>query len=213
MSGRAVRLEAKDLDSVCARLGDGEVLLLPTDTVHGLCCDPTNQEAIDRLLAIKGRGRDVPMAVLVSGWVQAKVLAVADSRLEAMDRLAWPATLTVVAARLPTSRLGLGLGVDTVGLRRPGASLIADVVRRFGPVCATSANRHGHAPQTRLSDVLEELRGAGPVGIDAYVAAEAGATLASTVVKIHDDGWELLRAGATGESVIETLLGPGPRPD
>jgi len=213
MSDRAIRLEAKDLSSVCARLGEGEVLLLPTDTVYGLCCDPTNQVAIDRLLAIKGRGRDVPMAVLVSGLLQARTLAVADGRLEAMDRPAWPATLTVVVARLSTSRLGLGLGADTVGLRRPGPGLIADVVQRFGPVCATSANRHGHAPQTCLADVLEDLQGGGSPGIDAYVAGETGGTCASSVVKIHDDGWTLLRAGATGMTAIEALLGPSAQPD
>lgn len=213
MTTPAVRLEITDLDSVCDRLSNGGVLLLPTDTVYGLCCDPTNQSAIDRLLVIKGRGRDVPMAVLVSGWTQAKTLAAADKRLEAMDNPTWPATLTVVAPRLSTSHLCLGLGVDTVGIRRPGAGLIADVVRQFGPVCATSANRHGHAPRHSVSGVLEDLPPVGPVGIEAYVDAETGQTLASSVVRIHDSGWTVLRAGATGNNVIESLLGPGHLPD
>jgi len=208
MSNQSVCLESTDVDSICGRLGSGEVLLLPTDTVYGLCCDPQNQAAIDRVLAIKGRGPDVPMAVLVSGWNQARFLAAPDARLEAMDNPDWPSTLTVVVPRLDTSLLGIGLGEDTVGLRRPRVGLIADVVRRFGPLCATSANRHGQAPRHSVSGVLEDLFADGSVNIDAYVDGQTGDTVASTVVEVHERGWTVLRTGETDPDVIETLMGP-----
>ena len=49
----------------------GGLLVLPTDTLYGVGCDPFNASAVQALFAAKGRGRDLPLPVLVHNWRQA----------------------------------------------------------------------------------------------------------------------------------------------
>ena len=66
MTNGPVLLGAGDVAAIVAAVEAGGVVMLPTDTVYGLCCDPRNAAAVDRIYEIKGRRGDVPLATLVS---------------------------------------------------------------------------------------------------------------------------------------------------
>src|ERR1700710_522923 len=46
----------------------GQLVVLPTDTVYGIGADAFDSEAVADLLAAKGRGRDMPVPVLIGSW-------------------------------------------------------------------------------------------------------------------------------------------------
>lgn len=201
-------LPRADINAICARLGSGEVLLLPTDTVYGLCCDPRNQSAVDRVFRIKGRDRDVPLAVLVSGRQQVDQLLAPDSRLDAMDDGSWPSTLTAVMARRPGVVLASGLGGSKVGIRRPSGGLITAVVESFGPVASTSANKHGHRAGVDVASIVRNLQNAErSIDVDAFVDGGTCNAQVSTVVDVLDRGWVMLRPGALGAAGVADILG------
>ena len=205
------RLPPDDVDGICARMDRGEVLLLPTDTVYGLCCDPRSQQAVDRIFRIKSRDRNVPLAILVSGRVQAEQLVMADPRLEAMDDGSWPSTLTAVMTGRPAAMLAAGMGGTKVGIRRPEGGLIHAVIEAFGPLASTSANRHGQPVGTEVEPILDGLLGDladESVGIDALVDGGIRDAPVSTVVDVVEGGWLILRPGALDAANVALILGP-----
>src|SRR5438105_13661156 len=87
----------------------GELVVLPTDTVYGLGCDAFRSAAVAALLAAKGRGRDMPVPVLVGS---ARTLGGLTSGLtpdgELLVEAFWPGALTVVVREAPSLVWDLG---------------------------------------------------------------------------------------------------------
>jgi L-threonylcarbamoyladenylate synthase len=135
-------------------LRSGGVVLLPTDTVYGVAVDPTFPGATQRLFDLKGRGRDVPIAVLVADAEQAWSIAkspVANHARSLADKH-WPGALTIIVERDPAWPADLGDDARTVGVRCPDAPLVRDLCRAVGPLATSSANRHGDPTPTTAEE-------------------------------------------------------------
>lgn len=191
-----------DIDGICHVLERGDPIALPTDTVYGLCALPGVPGAVDRLFELKGRGSEAPVAVLCHSAESA--LELADHVTDAQRSVAagcWPGSLTLVLKRRSDLDWPLGEPVDTIGVRVPASELVGALSRRLGPIAATSANRHGHEPETTLAGVREQL------GLD--LPAVDGGTLgavASTVLDTTGPRWRIMRTGALS---IGDLLAAG----
>ena len=125
-------------------LAAGGLVVLPTDTVYGLAARAADPIATKRLFECKGRGADVPVAVLCASAEQALDLA-ADVP-EAARRLAeehWPGALTLVLPRRPDLDWALGEPLVTIGVRCPDHDLVRAFAAVVGPLATTSANRPG----------------------------------------------------------------------
>ena len=198
-------VSAADPDEALSRLvvalsADG-VVVLPTDTVYGLAALPTSRPAIDALFALKGRGHDVPLAMLCADLDQ--VLGVVDPALAvAVSALAerwWPGPLTLVLPRRSGVKLHLGEPSDTVGVRVPDHDLVRAVARAMGPIAATSANRHGYPTPSTAERAAVML---GP-GVALVVDGGNLEARSSTVVDGTGDPWRVLRDGpVAGADVI-----------
>ena len=179
-------------------IGAGRPVVLPTDTVYGLCASPLAPESLSRL---KGRGADQPIALLASD-VDILVQLVPELPSELLHRLL-PGRLTLILPN-PERRFPLlaGSRPDTIGVRVPelrGAAL--RIVTRVGAVGATSANVHGGPDPRRLAEVPEEIR-------EAAVLVDGGGLpgIASTVVDLTGDEAKILREGAVpAAEVLERL--------
>ena len=109
----------------------GELVVLPTDTVYGIGADAFSPAAVSRLLAAKGRGRDMPPPVLV-GTVRAAAALVEDlgpygQRL--IDEF-WPGGLTIVCRAARTLSWDLGDTKGTVAIRMPEDPVALDLLPR-----------------------------------------------------------------------------------
>jgi len=169
-------------------LARAAVVALPTETFYGLAVDPLDAAAVARVFALKGRGEDKALPVVVADLEQAAALAVIDApRRTALARV-WPAPLTVV---LPARR-GTG-GAATIALRVPGHELLRSLLARVGALTATSANRSGQPPCADPGSVLAAL------GADVAVLLDGGATpggAPSTLIDWTAATPRLLRQGA-----------------
>lgn len=169
----------------------GAVVLVPTDTVYGLAVLPTHPGATQRLFDLKGRGRDVPIAVLVADEEQA-VSLVADpvpERARALMARYWPGGLTVVVERRPSWPGDIG-DASSIGVRCPDLDALRELCRRVGPLATTSANRHGEPTPVTAAAAAGSFPG---------VAMVDGGTLdgtPSTVVDCRVEPPQILRAGA-----------------
>ena len=160
-------------DAVAA-LRAGRAVILPTDTVYGLCALPEH-EAV--LYELKGRDRSKPVALLAAN-VDALLVAVSGLDRSVLERyLPGPYTLVF----------------ETVGVRVPDLPPpAAEVIREVGVVAATSANLSGGPDPGRVEDVPEEIRAACGAIVD--VGELPG--IPSTVVDLTGPGPRVLRQGA-----------------
>jgi L-threonylcarbamoyladenylate synthase len=172
----------------------GDLIVLPTDTVYGLGADAFSPGAVTTLLAAKGRGRDMPPPVLV-GTVRAGVALIDDLGPYGKDLIDefWPGGLTLVCHATPTLHWDLGDTRGTVAVRMPLHPVALDLLRETGPLAVSSANRTGWPAATTADDASEQLGEEIAVYLD---GGECAGPVPSTIVDLTGGLPRLLRTGA-----------------
>lgn len=161
-------------EQAVAALRAGRAVILPTDTVYGLCALPAHE---DVLFDLKGRDRSKPVALLAAD-VESLVAAVPGLDRSVLERYL-PGPFTLV--------------FGDIGVRVPSLPpSAAAVVREVGVVAATSANLAGGPDPRRVEEVPEEIRAA----CGAIVDAGELPGLPSTVLDLTGDEPRVLRQGA-----------------
>ena len=88
------------IEDAAGAVRSGEVIGVPTDTLYGLAADPFDQNALERIFAIKGRPGVKPLAVLVADLDQAQQIAAFSDRALDLAEEHWPGALTLVLPKL-----------------------------------------------------------------------------------------------------------------
>jgi len=180
------------LASALDALRSGLVVGMPTDTVYGIAADPLRAAAVERLFAIKGRPPDKPIPILVADAAQARRIGVLEARAAAAVDRYWPGALTVVVRRIDGLPDWIGdPGADTVGLRAPDHPVALALLRAFGPLAVTSANRSGE-PAAPDDTAARAALGAAAA---TYLPGAGSGGGSSTVVDLTGPESRVLRSG------------------
>ena len=185
----------QSVDSAVAALRSGQTVILPTDTVYGLCVDAYHEAPIRRLLRQKKRPIEIPVA-LVASHLDVLLDAVPELRGRAavMARALLPGPYTLVLPN-PARRYRwlTGTRPETIGVRVPDLPSEAKaVLDAFGAVAMTSANVHGGPDPARVEDIPEPILHAAAAVVD---SGELPGT-PSTVIDLTGTEPEVLREGA-----------------
>jgi L-threonylcarbamoyladenylate synthase len=174
----------------------GDLVVLPTDTVYGVGADAFSPAAVSALLSAKGRGRDMPVPVLVGSWRTLDGLVTGVPKVvEDMVQAFWPGPLTIIVRHAPTLAWDLGESRGTVAVRMPLHPVALDLLTETGPMAVSSANRSGHPPATTAEQARAQLGDTVAVYLDGGPCAEP---VASTIVDATGEGVVLRRLGALG---------------
>jgi L-threonylcarbamoyladenylate synthase len=150
------------IDAAVAALREGHPVVLPTDTVYGLCAQPSEAAAAE-VARLKGREARQPIALL-AGTVEV-LLELVPELPERLLRGLLPGGYTLILPN-PAHRFAWPAG-ETIGVRVPRLPAeTASILDAAGPVLATSANVHGGPDPRRLEDVPEQIREACGAVID-----------------------------------------------
>jgi L-threonylcarbamoyladenylate synthase len=183
----------------------GRLVVMPTDTVYGIGADAFDGAAVSALLAAKGRGRDMPVGVLVGSWhtIEGLVFAMPDGARE-LIRAFWPGALSLVVTQAPSLQWDLGDARGTVMLRMPLHPVAIEVLREVGPMAVSSANVSGQPPAVDADEARRQLGDAVEVYLDAGPAAQQAA---STIVDLTGTSPRILRPGPVTADRIAEVLG------
>ncbi|CAK0749857.1 threonylcarbamoyl-AMP synthase [Gammaproteobacteria bacterium] len=128
---------------------NGGILAYPTEAVYGLGCNPLDDEAVKRLLAIKGRPESKGLLLIAADYGQVAPY-VAPIRGDVLERClaTWPGPVTwVLPARCGITPPWLRGAHDTIAVRVTAHPLAAALCHTVGhPLVSTSANRSGARP-------------------------------------------------------------------
>ncbi|GAB6901574.1 L-threonylcarbamoyladenylate synthase [Kineosporia succinea] len=195
-------------------VAEGDLVVLPTDTVYGIGCDAFDAEAVSALLAAKGRGRAMPPPVLVPHVRTLDGIAAGITPdIRALAEAFWPGALTIITRAQPTLRWDLGETNGTVALRMPLHPVALELLERTGPMAVSSANLTGHAAALTCAQAQEMLGDSVAVYLD---GGDAELGVASTIVDCTSTPPRVVRQGAVTledlRSVVPSLLGLGEEP-
>ena len=139
------------------KLREGELAAFPTETVYGLGADATNDSAVAKIFAIKGRPEFNPLITHVRSIEEAQHYGVFSKNALAIAKRFWPGPLTLILNRkrdCPISWLTTA-GLSTVALRVSDHPIANELIKLTGrPIAAPSANKSGRISPTRAEDVI-----------------------------------------------------------
>ena len=194
-------------------LAEGKLVAFPTETVYGIAASALDAQAVERLLAAKGRRAAHPITLAIRGADEVLDYVPDLSPLgRRLARRCWPGPVTLVAedhhkdSLLTQLPLGVRAAVvpnGTVGLRVPAHPLILDVLRMLtGPLTLTSANRTDHPEAVTAEEVVAEM------GDDIDLVLDAGKSRfgqPSSVIRITDSSYQILREGVVTQQHLKRL--------
>ena len=186
----------ENIKAAADALLSGKIVAFPTETVYGLGVCSDGSAAIDNLYRVKQRSRDKKLSIMIAKSEEVtKYVKQIPLIAEKLISSFWPGPLTIILELDDKS---------TVGLRNPDNRVIRDLINAVEiPIASTSANISGMAPAidaqqvvTNFSDKIDIVLDGGP--------AEAGSP--STIVKISDDTFEIIRHGVIGKERLNRCL-------
>jgi len=186
-------------------LAGGGVIAYPTETFYGLGADATNEKAIEKIFAVKGRNFKNPVSLIIGQTddIYPLVQDVPETAKKLMAAF-WPGALTIVFLAANNVSPLLTAGSGKIGLRvssHPGAQGIVQKLKR--PLTATSANLTGAPECTRASEVAEQLGDK----IDAIIdLGNTPGTKGSTIIDVTCTPPVILREGAISRKTIERYI-------
>jgi len=191
--------------SAVSAVKDGRLVVLPTDTVYGVGADAFDPAAVTALLAAKGRGRDMPVPVLVGSWqtIDGLAFAVPQAARELIHAF-WPGALSIVVQQAPSLQWDLGEGRGKVMVRMPLHPVAIELLREVGPMAVSSANISGRPPAITADDARRQLGELVGVYLDAGPSQQQAA---STIIDLTGPTPHILREGPVGADEIATVLG------
>jgi L-threonylcarbamoyladenylate synthase len=197
-------ISANDISKAASLLLEGGLVAFPTETVYGLGADATQDHAVARIYAAKGRPQFNPLIAHVEDIEAAFELGEFSADALKVAARFWPGPLTLVVPRRADCAVSLlaSAGLPSLALRVPAHPIALELIRAVGrPVVAPSANPSGRISPTTAEHVrsglkLDMILDGGPcaVGVE------------STVVSFLAGAVTLLRPGGLARDAIEDAL-------
>lgn len=148
-----------DIEQTIKTLASGEVILYPTDTIWGLGCDATNEEAVDKIYKIKQRFFSKSLIVLVDNLKTLKnhVENMPHKATEIISLQTKPTTIIYQNAKNLAKNAIAEDG--SIAIRMPHDAFCKELIHQFGkPIISTSANISGEVSPQNFSEISEEIK-------------------------------------------------------
>ncbi len=197
LSTELVRLPG-DLSRAISRaielLGRGEIAVVPTETIYGLCCRADKASSVAKLFAVKGRDLAKVSAVFVASPADIERYAFIEhaAARSVIDKLL-PGPLTVILRSRIKAMPGVVGADDLIGFRVSSDPFVTQICRNVGaPLIATSANKSGGPDCRTEQEIIEAFEGAVPLIV---LHGDLTAATPSTVVDLSREQPRLVRQG------------------
>ena len=202
-----------EIKSAAKALKDGHLVSFPTETVYGLGADATNEIAVGKIYAAKGRPKNHPVIVHISSANQLDNWASEIPEYAVMLGSAyWPGPMTLILKRSSQALDFITGGQECVGLRVPNQQVALSLIREFEKlggfgIAAPSANRFGSVSPTTAQAVEEELGGF--LGDEDLILDDGQCEIGveSSIIDCTQVNPVVLRPGAISKEMIEEVTG------
>lgn len=207
MNTRILQPTSANILRCATRLGSGELVAFPTETVYALGAVATDEAAVKKVYEVKGRQPDKPLIVAVAKKSDISGIAknVPEKAKMLIDKF-MPGALTLVLDKADCVPDAVTAGGSSVAVRIPDNPIALKLIAFTGkPVVVPSANTSDKPSPTLASHVLDDLDGKIEYILDGG-ASEIG--IESTIIDMRIDPPVVLRGGGVTVESIEREIGP-----
>ena len=190
------QFDKKAIELAINHLKNGDIVCFPTDTIYGLAVDATNEKAVEKLYNFKNRPKNKPFSIFVRDINIAKKLFVFNNLSLDIANKYFPGQLTMIlktkdyAKKILAKNINNGIN-DFVGFRIVDSYFVRNLFANYnGFLAVSSANKSNDEPCLSPSQIKKNLG-----GIDLLVAGKKTSGVASTIVKIDEDNFSIVRNG------------------
>jgi len=181
----------------------GNLIVYPTETVYGVGADIFNQVAVKNVYLAKNRPFDMALSVAVSDKKMMERVAVLDENAEKLIKAFLPGPLTLIIEKQPEVSDLVTAVSKKVGIRMPDHPVAIEIIKRTGPIVATSANLHSNPDATTIDEAVKDFGSKISMYVD---AGPSKLKKPSTIVWIMNNEVEIVRQGAISIKQIEDVL-------
>jgi tRNA threonylcarbamoyl adenosine modification protein (Sua5/YciO/YrdC/YwlC family) len=174
----------------------GGLVIIPTETVYGICANALDKKALDKLYQIKNRPKDKPFSILIGRQEDVQELAVeiSPAAYKLMHKF-WPGPLTVILKSSAQGKVGLRMPDHPVALAVVCASEV--------PLACPSANISGTPAPADFKQAIKDMDGKVDLAID---AGEAKVGKESSVIDLTVQPPQIIRSGAIKDEEIQAVI-------
>ncbi len=181
----------------------GRLIVYPTDTVYGIGADIYNQVAVKNLYLAKRRPFDMALSVAVADRKMMETVADLNETADKLINAFLPGPLTIIIKKNPEVPDIVTASSQKVGIRIPDHPVALEIVRRAGPIVATSANIHFQPDAVDIGMATAALGDSVSTYVD---AGHSPSGKPSTIVWIKGKEYEIIRQGPITEEQIKEVL-------
>ena len=191
------------VEKAIATLKAGELAVLPTETVYGIFADATNEAAVQKLYAVKGRPVEKALNMNVSDYDTILKFSVHQpAYLEKLVQTFLPGPLTIILEASPEVPEWIHVGKTTVGFRMPSISATQEVIKSLGVLVGPSANLTGSPSPRFYSDLTSDILDKAAVALQ----DDSISGLDTTILDLSGDKPKILRQGAiTAQQLLDAV--------
>lgn len=184
-------------------LTSGGAVVLPTETVYGLFAQALDEDAVNRVYALKNRPRDKALNLNVSNIEQIKKFSQNPPIfLEKVYNRFMPGPLTIILKANNRVPFWINSGLDTVGFRLPAHPVTAALIAQHGPLIGPSANLSGQESGVAFADIMAAFGGQ----VAGYADDEALTGQDSTILDLSGEKARILRQGAITQADLQAAV-------
>lgn len=191
---------------VALLLKEGAVVVLPTDTIYGICTSAFKRESVERVYSLRKRSPEKPCIILIEKIADLSLFGIRlkEAQKEILNQL-WPGKVSVVLTISSSKKIKelhyLHRGTNSLAFRVPKPKFLRDILKISGPLIAPSANPEGQEP---AKTILQAKKYFG----EKVVYFDKGELEGnpSTLIRLTGENVEVLRKGS-GWQKVERLLG------
>ena len=183
----------------------GGLVVYPTDTSYGIACDPRLNDALEKLFAVKQRGRERGVPLLFADFNQCTEFHEFGDLERILAKMFWPGFLTLVVTANENIPEHFTIGHSSIATRVPNHEIARGLARELGfPIVGTSANLTGGPSPFNVDVAIEQLGDS----VDLYIdGGPSQSELNSTVISVEEEetGMHHIKVYREGQLSIQEL--------
>ena len=190
-----------DIERLVEVINNGNIAVVPTDTVYGIIGDATNIDVIHKVYEVKKRDYSKPLILMVSSidMLEKYVLEINDIEKKLIDRY-WPGKLTILFKKNNNIDDLITSGSNLVGIRYPDNKDLNELMNKLNkPLISTSCNISSKEVITSIDMLEEDISKHVSYVYDGGVLSDTS----STIVRVNDGKIEILRDGELSSLIRE----------
>jgi L-threonylcarbamoyladenylate synthase len=194
-----------DFSKALQVLREGGLIIYPTDTLYALGADIYNEAAVRNVFDTKKRPHTIPLPVAVASISAIETIAYMNPTAYIISKRFLPGTLTIILKKKSAVPQIVTSHQDTVAIRIPNNLVALELISKFGPLTATSANLHHEKTLGVINDIRMQLGTPNILGLDNGRLSG----LPSTMIDLSVSPPQIVRKGSITEAELFDVIAHG----